>query len=305
MTPERPEPTETLPPEEKLQRIEALPRLARRQAEGHKGDYGTVLVVAGGRGMAGAAALVGAGALRSGAGRVRVACPAEVQPTVASFEPSYMTYPLECDSHGAVRFPANRHAIERLLEGSDVMVVGPGLGQSEEARSLVRWVVDAVKVPTVLDADALNLLVGQTEVLGHLRRPVVLTPHPGEFARLAGRTIAEIQADRESHAVALARADHLVVVLKGSRTIVTDGVRLYLNTTGNPGMATGGSGDILGGVIGALIGQKLPAFEAAQLGVHVHGLAGDIARDQNGEVGLIAGDIVDALPDAFFHLGSD
>jgi NAD(P)H-hydrate epimerase len=236
---------------------------------------------------------------------VRVACPAEIQPTVASFEPSYMTYPLENDSQGAVRFPASRAAIERLLEGSDVLAVGPGLGQSEEARSLVRWIVESVGLPTVLDADALNLLVGQTEVLGGLKRPVVLTPHPGEFARLAGRTIAEIQADRESHAVAMARADHLVVVLKGAGTIVTDGARLYVNTTGNPGMATGGSGDILGGVIAALIGQKMPAFEAAQLGVYVHGLAGDIARDQNGEVGLIAGDIVDALPDAFVHLGAE
>jgi ADP-dependent NAD(P)H-hydrate dehydratase len=305
MTPERPEPTESLPHPVKPERIETVPRLARRRPEGHKGDYGTVLVVAGGRGMAGAAALVGAGALRSGAGRVRVACPAEVQPTVASFEPSYMAYPLENDSHGVVRFPANRQTLERLLEGSDVLVMGPGLGQSEEARAMMRWVAEAVTVPTVLDADALNLLVGQTEVLGRLRRPVVLTPHPAEFARLAGRSVAEIQADRESHAIALARADHLVVVLKGTGTIVTDGARIYINTTGNPGMATGGAGDVLGGMIGALIGQKLPAFEAAQLGVYAHGLAGDIARDQNGEVGMIAGDIVDALPDAFYHLGSE
>lgn len=305
MTPERPEPIETLLPLPRPERVEVLPRLDRRRSGGHKGDYGTVLVVAGGRGMAGAAALVGVGALRSGAGRVRVACPAEVQPTVAGLEPSYMTYPLENDSHGHVRYHGNRAALERLLDDADVLVMGPGMGQSEEARNLVRWVVEAVRVPTVLDADALNLLAGQTEVLGHLRRPVVLTPHPGEFARLAGRTVAEIQADRESHALALARADHLVVVLKGAGTIVTDGALLYVNTTGNPGMATGGAGDILGGVIAALIGQKLPAFEAAQLGVYVHGLAGDIARDQNGEVGMIAGDIVDALPDAFVHLGLD
>ncbi|MBV8318091.1 MAG: NAD(P)H-hydrate dehydratase, partial [Planctomycetaceae bacterium] len=112
----------------------------------------------------------------------------------------------------------------------------------------------------------------------------------------------EIQGDRETHAVALAQADHLIVVLKGARTVVTDGRRVYVNTTGNPGMATGGSGDVLTGVIAALIGQKLPPFEAAQLGVHVHGLAGDIARDQNGEIGMIAGDIVDSLPDAFEHL---
>ena len=132
---------------------------------------------------------------------------------------------------------------------------------------------------------------------------MVLTPHPAEFARLTGRSTAEIQADRETHALALAaEARHLIVVLKGAGTIVTDGRRLYVNTTGNPGMATGGSGDALTGVIAALIAQKMDPFDAACLGVYAHGLAGDIARDQGGEVGMIAGDIVDSLPDAFHHL---
>jgi NAD(P)H-hydrate epimerase len=288
-----------------LERIQTLPTLPKRPADSNKGMYGSVLAIAGGRGMAGAAGLVGAGALRSGAGLVRVACPAEVQPTVASFEPSYMTHPLENDDDGLLRYDPARKAITRLLEKADVLAIGPGLGQSGEIRDLVHWVVEAVKVPTILDADALNALAGQTDTLADLRRPVVITPHPGEFARLTGRSIAEIQADREGHAVALAQAaDHLVVVLKGANTIVTDGHRLYVNTTGNPGMATGGTGDVLTGVIAALIGQKLPAFEAAQLGVYVHGLAGDIARDQNGEISLIAGDIVDSLADAFYHLTS-
>jgi NAD(P)H-hydrate epimerase len=264
--------------------------------------YGHVLAIAGGRGMAGAAALVGAAALRSGAGLVRVACPAEVQPTVAGFEPSYMTYPLENDDAGFLRFQPNRGAITRLLERADVLAIGPGLGQSEEIRDLVHWVVEEVTIPTVLDADALNALAGQTDLLAHLRRPVVLTPHPGEFARLTGRAVREIQADREGHAAALAQVGHLVLVLKGANTVVTDGRRIYVNNTGNPGMATGGAGDVLTGVIAALIGQRLPAFEAAQLGVHVHGLAGDIARDQSGVIGLIAGDLVDSLPDAFCHL---
>jgi ADP-dependent NAD(P)H-hydrate dehydratase len=286
-----------------IERIEAIPPLPRRDASGHKGDYGTVLVLAGGRGMAGAAALVGAGALRSGAGRVRVASPAEVQPTVATFEPSYMTWPLPDDDRGRVRFPASREDLEHLLEGTDVLAVGPGLGRSEELRALVRWVIESVRVPTVLDADALNNLAGQTDLLKRLDRPVILTPHPGEFARLSGRSTEEVQANRESLAVELARGgENLVVVLKGSGTVVTDGSRLYVNKSGNPGMATGGSGDILGGIIASLIGQKLPAFEAAQLGSYAHGLAGDIARDQSGEVGMIAGDIVDALPDAFYHL---
>ncbi len=287
-----------------IERITAVPALPKRPADSNKGMYGSILVVAGGRGMAGAAALVGVSALRSGAGLVRVACPAEIQPTVASFEPSYMTYPLENDDDGFLRFKPAQRALVRLLERADVLAIGPGLGQSAEIRDLVHWVIEEVKIPTVLDADALNALAGQTETLAGIHRPVVLTPHPGEFARLTGRSVSEIQGDREGHAVALAQADHLVLVLKGTSTIVTDGRRLFVNNTGNPGMATGGAGDVLTGVIAALIGQRLPAFEAAQLGVHIHGLAGDIARDQNGEIGLIAGDIVDSLPDAFYHLAS-
>lgn len=286
-----------------LERIETVPTLPRRPADSNKGMFGTVLVVGGGRGMAGAAALCGASCLRSGAGLVRVACSAEVQPTVASFEPSYMTYPIASDDEGLIRFEPALAALERLLPSADVLAIGPGLGQSEDVRKLVSWVVESVDLPTVLDADGLNALAGQPERLQAIKRPVVVTPHPGEFARLTGTTIPQVQADREGQAVALAnRSESLVVVLKGTRTVVTDGRRVYVNTTGNPGMASGGVGDVLTGVIAALIGQKLSAFEAAQLGVHVHGLAGDIARDQSGEVGMIAGDVVDSLPDAFYHL---
>jgi len=288
-----------------LERVEAVPSLPKRPADSHKGRFGTVLVVAGGRGMAGAAALCGGSALRSGAGLVRVASPEGVQATVASFEPSYMTYPLPEDDDGLVRYKPARDALERLLGEADVLAIGPGLGQSDGLRKLVRWVIESVELPTVLDADGLNNLAGQTEILQDLKRPLVVTPHPGEFGRLVGKTVAEVEADREGHAAAFAEtAGPLVVVLKGSGTVVTDGRRVYVNTTGNPGMATGGVGDVLTGVIAALIGQKLPAFEAAQLGVYVHGLAGDVARDQNGEVGMIAGDVVDALPDAFYHLPS-
>lgn len=288
-----------------LDRIETVPTLPKRPADSHKGRFGTVLVVAGGRGMAGAAALCGASCLRAGAGLVRVACPDEVQPTVASFEPSYMTYPLPGDDDGFLQFEPARAALERLLPEADVLAIGPGLGRSEGIRRLVRWVVESVALPTVLDADGLNGLDGRTEWLRGLKRPMVLTPHPGEFARLTGKSVAEVQADREGQAAALAStAGPLVVVLKGAGTVVTDGRRVFVNTTGNPGMASGGVGDVLTGVIAAMIGQKLPAFEAAQLGVYVHGLAGDIARDQNGEVGMIAGDLVDALPDAFHHLPS-
>jgi NAD(P)H-hydrate epimerase len=286
-------------------RITTLPKLSARVPDGHKGLYGTVLIVAGGRGMAGAAGLAGAAALRSGAGLVRVASAAEVQPTVATFEPSYLTYPLENDADGFLRFEPVREPLKRLMASADVLAVGPGLGQSADLRALVRWLLETVELPVVLDADGLNALAGQSDLLERRKHPLVLTPHPGEFARITGETIAAVQADRAEQAVALAQKNpHLVVVLKGAGTVVTDGERVYVNTTGNPGMARGGSGDVLTGVISALIGQRLTPFDAAQLGVYLHGLAGDIARDQSGEIGMIAGDLVDTLPDAFAHLES-
>ena len=287
-----------------IERIETIPILQSRPQDSHKGLYGSILVIAGGRGMAGAAGLCGAGALRSGAGLVRVASAAEVQPTVASFEPSYMTYPLENDDLGFVRYKPARKLLPALLEKADVLAIGPGLGQSDDIRQLVKWVIENVEIPTIIDADGLNALVGQTDLLKNLKRPVILTPHPGEFGRLVGKPTAEIQANREGEIRALADLDHVVVVLKGMNTLVSDATRLFVNASGNPGMATGGVGDVLTGVIAALIGQKLPPFEASQLGAHAHGLAGDIARDQNGEIGMIAGDVVDSLADAFFHLMS-
>jgi ADP-dependent NAD(P)H-hydrate dehydratase len=289
-----------------LESVDTIPRLAPRPRDSHKGRFGTVLVVAGSRGMAGAAALCGAAALRSGAGLVRVATSAEVQPVVASFEPCYMTYPLPCDEAGLIDFGRARPSLEGLIEPASVVAVGPGLGQSPGTRDLVRFLIEQTDKPLIIDADALNLLVGQTELLAALKRPAIITPHPGEFARLAGKTVAEVQANRVAMAAAMAAAAQtLVVVLKGSETVVTDGRRYYVNATGNPGMASGGTGDVLTGVIAALLAQKLPPFEAAQLGVFIHGLAGDIARDHHGEVGMIAGDIVDALPDAFAHAMPD
>jgi NAD(P)H-hydrate epimerase len=252
--------------------------------------------------MAGAAGLCGASALRSGAGLVRVATSAEVQPVVAGFEPCYMTYPLPCDEDGLIDLGRSRPILERLIPTASLVAVGPGLGQSDGVRGLIRFLISETDRPLVIDADGLNALAAQRELLEGLGRPVILTPHPGEFARLSGKDVAEVQSDRVSHAAALAAvSEPLIVVLKGAGTVVTDGHRCYVNATGNPGMATGGTGDVLTGVIAALLAQHLPAFEAAQLGVFIHGLAGDIARDHHGEVGMIAGDMVDALPDAFAH----
>lgn len=282
------------------QRVDAIPPLPERAADGHKGTYGSILVIAGGRGMAGAAALAGISTLKSGAGLVRIATPDEVQPTVAGFNPCYMTHPLPSDAEGLIDFQKSQRDLQRLAEQADVLAVGPGLGRSEGIRSLVRWALESSGKPVVLDADGLNALIGDLSPLDRLAQRAILTPHPGEFARLVGASVAEVQADRENRAVELAsRNDRLVVVLKGSGTIVADRSRVFVNTTGNPGMATGGAGDVLTGVVAALLGQKLPPFEAAARGVLMHGLAGDLVRADLGEVGMTAADIADALPRAF------
>jgi ADP-dependent NAD(P)H-hydrate dehydratase len=289
-----------------LLHVEKVSLLPPRPADSNKGLFGSVLVLAGSRGMAGAAALSGAAALRSGAGLVRVATPSEVQPIVASFEPSYMTWPLPSDDDGLIDFDRALPLIEKLAAESKVISCGPGLGKSEGIRRLVHYLITSAGKPLVIDADGLNNLVGQVELLASASHPIVLTPHPGEFARLTGLSIDDVQSDRINHAARLANdCKQVTVLLKGTGTVVTDGKRYFINTTGNPGMATGGTGDVLTGVIAALMAQKLPAFEAAMLGAFVHGLAGDIARDQHGEIGLIAGDLVDALPDAFMHLMPD
>jgi len=290
-----------------LRIVTTIPKLKARPADSHKGDYGRVLIIAGSRGMAGAAGLAGASALRSGAGLVRVASPLEVQPTVATFEPSYMTWPLAQDEHGQIDFEHAKADLERLIAQSDVVAVGPGLGRSASLDKLVGWLVEHVAVPLVLDADALNAVGSNLAVLNGRKAPTILTPHPGEFSRLTEKTVADVQANRSSHAALLARKIEapVVVVLKGHGTIVTDGEQAYVNGSGNPGMATGGSGDCLTGIISAILGQGLSPFDACVLGTYAHGLAGDMARDQSGVIGMIAGDIVDSLGDVFYHLGTE
>jgi ADP-dependent NAD(P)H-hydrate dehydratase len=277
--------------------VTRMPELAPRRPESNKGDYGRVLVVAGSRGMSGAAILCGVAALRGGAGLVRLAVPADVLPVVASGNPCYMTASLPCDEQGRLDARAAKE-LPTLLRANDVAAVGPGLGQSEGTMACV---LAALASPTalVLDADGLNVLKGDTGWLRGRSAPLVLTPHPGEFARLIREEIATVQKRREELAAHFAATHGLVLVLKGHVTLVTDGKRLYRNTTGNPGMAKGGSGDVLTGLIAALMGQGLDPFAAAQLGVYLHGLAGDFARESLGEVSLIATDLIDYLPDAF------
>lgn len=275
-----------------VQTVSALPHLPVRPADGHKGTFGTVLVVAGSRGMSGAAVLCGSAALRGGAGLVRVACPSDIQAVVASGNPCYMTVGLT----GADHVDEYADQVFGLEKSADVVAVGPGLGQSAAVRDMVRQQVLGGAKPLVLDADALNVLVPIPEMLRDRSAPVVLTPHPGEFARLTGTTAAQVQANRLNLAIGFAQRWHVVLVLKGQHTIVTDGGRVYVNGTGNPGMATGGTGDVLTGLTAALVGQGMSAFDAAVLGVWVHGRAGDLAAEAVGQTALCATDVLSHLP---------
>ncbi|GIW82695.1 MAG: hypothetical protein KatS3mg105_4502 [Gemmatales bacterium] len=276
--------------------IQHIGRMPLRKSDANKGNFGRVLVVAGSVGMSGAAALCGTAALRSGAGLVRLAVPASILPMVAAFNPCYTTIPLAETTDGLLAEVAVVRVAELLVE-NDVIAAGPGLGRAAGVTSVIHALL-ASNRPLVLDADGLNAV--QDEV-NRLKRsaPVVITPHPGEFARLLQTTASDVQHHRIEFAVSFAREHNVVVVLKGQGTIVTDGRRLYHNTTGNPGMATGGTGDVLTGVIAGLVGQGMEPFTAAALGTRVHGLAGDMARNQVGEISLIASDLLNYLPRAF------
>ncbi len=279
-----------------------LPALPPRRNDSHKGDFGRALLIGGSRGMSGAIALAGMAALRGGAGLVTLAVPKACLDTVAAFEPSYMTTPLVCDESGCLRSEAVEDLL-RLASVADGIACGPGLSRSPQLTGLVARLYEAVPRSLVLDADGLNALAALGMPESVPTAPRILTPHPGEFARLVGNP--ETRVPREElcdQAIGIAARYDWVLVLKGHRTLVTDGRRVTYNTSGNPGMATGGSGDVLTGVITALVCQGLPAFEAAQLGVYVHGLAGDLAADDLGQVSLIARDLVAYLPRAFRRL---
>jgi NAD(P)H-hydrate epimerase len=277
--------------------VTELPKLAPRRADSNKGTYGRVLVVAGSRGMAGAGVLCANAALRAGAGLVRLGVPRELLPIVAVTNPCVMTAGLAQDNDGRFGRDAEAEALA-LAQTSDVVALGPGLGRSAALADFVAHFLAKYEKPIVLDADGLNNLADIRAAQWNHAGPLIITPHPGEFARLLNTESAAVQANRRELAVKLAREAHVIVVLKGHGTLVTDGLRLYVNTTGNPGMATAGSGDVLTGVIAALLGQGLEPFAAAQLGVYLHGLAGDLGRDAFGEVSLIAMDLIDYLPRA-------
>lgn len=275
------------------------PQLPVRPADGHKGTFGRVALIGGSPGMSGAVALSSVAALRSGSGLVTAVVPASIQGIVASYEPSVMTLGLSCDHEGQLSSTFETQ-LTSYLSVWDTIGIGPGLGRSQSAAELVRWLLESFRGQVVLDADALfhYSLMDQTSprCAAH---SVVMTPHPGEFARLVGQSTAVIEADRVKWAAGYASRHQAVIVLKGHRTVVTDGLSVYLNTTGNSGMATGGSGDVLTGIITSLLGQGMSAMDAAVLGVFVHGMAGDIAARELTERGMIASDLLKSLPAAW------
>lgn len=284
-------------------------RASRRVATAHKGSVGDVLLIAGSKGKTGAAALAAETVLRAGAGLVTVATAASAQALlVTQAGTEVMTEALAETPAGAISARALDEAL-RLAGNRTVLALGPGISSKEEdAREFVRQVVSRRTAPMVIDADGLNALAPwPADLRGDDERPIVITPHPGEMARLAGKTTAGVLADRLSAALKLAQRQHLIVVLKGYRTLIAEpGGKVYINPTGNPGMATAGSGDVLTGLLAGLLAQRpAPAIEAVLAGVYLHGLAGDLAAADLGQRFLIASNIRDYLRDAFLRVGGD
>jgi ADP-dependent NAD(P)H-hydrate dehydratase / NAD(P)H-hydrate epimerase len=281
------------------------PLIAPRPAESNKGNYGHVLVVGGSVGKAGSVAMAGMAALRAGAGLATVATAKAALPTVAGFHPELMTEPLPETDAGTIATSAGVK-IEELLKSVTVAAIGPGISRDPHTATLVRSLVTHHQIPVVVDADGLNAFEGHTKELNGSGRTLVITPHPGEMARLVGCSIADVQRDRLGVARQFAREHELIVVLKGHRTLVVrpDG-EAWVNTTGNPGMSTGGTGDILTGIVAGMLAQQKrtqnpeSALLAVCAAVHLHGLAGDVMRDIVGEHSLVATDLLRGLPDAF------
>lgn len=280
-----------------------VPQLKPRAEKSHKGDYGRALIIAGSVGMTGAACLTGYATVRSGAGLVSVAVPDCCLELVANYHPCYMTIPIPNDTSG--KFSVTKRQLDQVLTrclSATSVGLGPGIGQSEAISDLVLAVYSLVECPVVVDADALNALSGSPWSLKDPGGPRILTPHIGEFRRLIAEPDLSPDEFRE-RAKEVAAEFGIIIVLKDHQTLVTDGTQHYVNTTGNPGMATGGSGDVLTGVITALLGQGYTPMEAAVLGTHVHGLAGDIAVESVGhEISISAEDVANSLGQAFRKL---
>lgn len=292
--------------------IKKLPVLNPRRPDAHKGDFGKALVIAGSRGMSGAAYLASQAAIRSGAGLVYLATPASIQPVLAGKLDCVITCPLPEIPQGVIAKnavndiasllkPAGTGNWNLSLADLDAVGIGPGLSRHPQTLEFVRSILPGFICPAIIDADAINALVDRADIIGKMHS-AVLTPHAAELARLLKTSPTKIQFNRMDHALEAAKRLKSVVVLKGYKTIVTNGDQTYINTTGNPGMATAGSGDVLTGIITSFVAQKFSPFEAAQLAVYLHGLAGDLAARKFTQHALIATDIIDFIPEAIKQL---
>jgi len=290
---------------ELVERPRVAPFFRTRKRDGHKGSYGHVFILSGSWGKTGAAVMAARAAYRSGAGLVTVGTPAGCVPVIAKSTVELMTEPLAETETKSLSSAALPRVLE-LLKGKNVVVVGPGISTHPSTAELVRSLIPRLKVPAVIDADGVNVLAGHLDVLKKAGVQVVLTPHPGEFARLTGRTVEEVLETRLDLAPRFAREHGLILVLKGYRTLVAapDG-RLFVNTTGKPGMATGGSGDVLSGIVASFIGQEKDVLEATLAAVYLHGLSGDLAAARLSERAVVAGDLIRFLPPAVKSLESE
>jgi NAD(P)H-hydrate epimerase len=275
-----------------------LPSIPKRADDAHKGDFGKILIIGGSRAMPGAVALAGAAALKSGAGLVKLAVPLSAASSAAAFFPCYTLLPCPETPDGTLSEKALR-LIAGAAEESDVIALGPGLSTHPETARLTLRIINSVPLPLVADADALNILALEPSVISRRKAVSVLTPHPGEFARLA-RTKNPPRKDKRSDAAReLARRLKSIILLKGAGTVITDGDRIHIVKKGNPGMATAGSGDVLTGAIAALLHVIKDPLGAAALGAHVHAAAGDLAARSLGQISVTATDILNKLPRAF------
>jgi len=276
--------------------------LLRRRPNAHKGDFGHIFILAGSARFSGAAVLCSEAAMRSGAGLVTLGIPKSLNSTIIKIKPKeVMTFPLPETSDGTLSLSGYKK-IKDFVKKVDVLVVGPGLTQNKSTQGLVRKVISKIDKPMVIDADGLNALVGHLKMLYAIRYTLyakILTPHPGEMARLMGISIKKVQGNRKDITKKFAKDYKVTAVLKGHNTVVADyKSNLYVNKTGNPGMATAGSGDVLTGMIAAFLAQGLTAFEASKYAVYLHGLAGDLAAKEKTQISLIVSDIIDKIPEA-------
>lgn len=278
-------------------------KIAKRREDSHKGDYGKVFILAGSKGMTGAAYLASEGALRAGSGLVINGIPASLNSIMEAKLTEVMTFPLDDGKNNVITRKARRDLIS-YLKGCDAVAIGPGCGRKKDTFSLVRDLVKKIDGHVVLDADGINAFEGKLELLKKRKCSLVITPHPGEMAGLIKKDVSFIQMQRVDIARKTASEIKAVVCLKGHKTVVADPYgQVYVNETGNSGMATGGTGDVLTGIITSFIGQGVDEYSAAVSAVYLHGLAGDIACESKGPFSLVASDILEFLPQAFKKAG--